>query len=120
VDYYQPITSFSRPVIGAHAVTVAVELQKGGEAMRQARRTDADAIPSRPRRARHLIEVARGHHLRHESAATIGTLEAAYATAPETIRYNGYARRITLELLDGPPSVRRNAHDLALKVGLLN
>src|SRR5262249_45365352 len=27
--YYQPITSFSRPVIGAHAVTVAVELQKG-------------------------------------------------------------------------------------------
>lgn len=119
VDYYQPVTSFSRPIIGAHAVTVAVELQKGGEAMRQARRTDAEAIPSRPRRARHLIEVARGHHLRRETTATIGTLKAAYDTAPETIRYNGYARRITLELLDGPPAVRDDARDLAVKVGLL-
>ncbi len=35
-DYYHPVTSFSRAVMGAHAVTVAVELHAGGESVRQA------------------------------------------------------------------------------------
>jgi transcriptional regulator with XRE-family HTH domain len=87
--YFQQQTGFGRAVMGAHSVTVAVELQKGGEAGRQARRADVDAIPSRPRRARHLIEVARGEHLQRDTAATLSTLNAAYHVAPETIRYNG-------------------------------
>ncbi|GAA2638005.1 hypothetical protein GCM10009863_63510 [Streptomyces axinellae] len=61
--YYHPVTSFSRAIMGAHAVTVAVELHAGGESVRQAAATDATTIPSRPRRARHRIEEARGHHL---------------------------------------------------------
>jgi len=118
-DYYQPWTSFSQVIIGAHAVTVDVELRHGGEAIRHARRTDPAAIPSRPRRARHLIEVARGHHLRSDHKATVRTLRHAYDSAPETIRYNGYARQITLELVNGPAAVRREANELAEKVGLL-
>lgn len=117
--FYQRQTSFSRVIMGAHAVTVAVELQKSGEAVRHADRLDPAAIPSRPRRARHLIEVARGHHGRGDIEATVGTLRQAYESAPETIRYNGYARRITMDLLDGPPSVRGDAHELAVKVGLV-
>lgn len=85
----------------------------------QARRVPVESITSRPRRARHLIEVARGYHLRRDHAATVGTLNAAYDTAPETIRYNRDARGITLEMLEGPPTLRRDAHDLAVKVGLL-
>jgi hypothetical protein len=91
-----------------------------GEAVRQAERIDASAIPSRPRRARHLIETARGHHGKGDTVAAIGTLRQAYESAPETIRYNGYARRITLDLLTGPASVRNDAHDLAVKVGLVS
>ncbi|MGX7669332.1 helix-turn-helix domain-containing protein [Plantactinospora sp. DSM 117369] len=117
-DYYQPQTSFSRVIMGAHALTLAVELQKSGEAVRQASRTDPAAIPSRPRRARHLIETARGHHGAGDVEATIGSLHHAYDSAPETIRFNGYARQITMDLLNGPASVRRPAHDLAIKVGL--
>lgn len=118
-DYVQKWTSFSRPVMTAHAVTLAVELQKGGEALRQARRMPATAIVSRPRRARHLIEVARGHHLRRQPDETIAVLREAYTTAPETIRWNTYARQMTLGLLQGPPSLRRDAHVLAVKVGVL-
>ncbi|MFF5173526.1 helix-turn-helix domain-containing protein [Micromonospora sp. NPDC000089] len=118
--FYQPQTSFSRVIMGAHAVTVAVELQKSGEAVRQARRHDAAVIPSRPRRARHLIEVARAHHGKGDNEAAVVTLRQAYESAPETIRFNGYARRITLELLDGPRSIRDDARDLALKVGLVS
>ncbi|MFY1575267.1 helix-turn-helix domain-containing protein [Verrucosispora sp. WMMD703] len=119
-SFYQPQTSFSRVIMGAHAVTVAVELQKSGEAVRQARRHDAAAIPSRPRRARHLIEVARAHYGRDDTEATVATLRQAYESAPETIRYNGYARQITLDLLDGPRATRDDARDLAVRVGLVS
>jgi hypothetical protein len=118
--FYQPQTSFSRVIMGAHAVTVAVELQKSGEAVRQARRHEPAAIPSRPRRARHLIEVARAHYGRDDKEAAVTTLRQAYESAPETIRFNGYARQITLDLLDGPRSTRDDARDLAVKVGLLS
>jgi glycogen debranching enzyme len=118
--FYQPQTSFSRVIMGAHAVTVAVELQKPGEAVRQARRFDPAAIPSKPRRARHLIEVARGHYGKGDKEAAVATLRQAYESAPETIRFNGYARQIALDLLDGPRSVRNDARDLALKVGLVS
>ncbi|WP_326554416.1 helix-turn-helix transcriptional regulator [Micromonospora sp. NBC_01813] len=117
--FYQPQTSFSRIIMGVHAVTVAVELQKPGEAVRQSRRIDPAAIPSRPRRARHLIEVARGAYGRSNYEAAVAALRQAYESAPETIRFNGYARQITLDLLDGPRTMRDEARDLASKVGLV-
>ncbi|MEU5783187.1 helix-turn-helix domain-containing protein [Micromonospora lupini] len=118
--FYQPQTSFSRVIMGAHAVTVGVELQKSGEAVRQARRHDAADIPSRPRRARHLIEVARAHYGKDDRETAMANLRRAYESAPETVRFNGYARQITLDLLSGPPSTRGDARDLALKVGLVS
>ncbi|MFI5925804.1 helix-turn-helix domain-containing protein [Micromonospora sp. NPDC051543] len=118
--FYQPQTSFSKVIMGAHAVTVAVELQKSGEAVRQARRHDSAAIPSRPRRARHIIEVARAHHGKNDKEAAVSTLRQAYESAPETIRFNGYARQITMDLLDGPRSTREDARELAVKVGLIS
>ncbi|MFF3665525.1 helix-turn-helix domain-containing protein [Microtetraspora malaysiensis] len=119
-DYYQPWTSFSRIIMGPHAVTIAVELSQGGESGRQAERTISTPIPSRPRRGRHLIEVARAHHLQRDHEAVLGTLELAQQAAPETIRYNGYARRMTLELVEtGPAQLRPQARDLADKIALL-
>lgn len=116
--YYQRTSSFSQAVMVAHAVTLEVELHKGDQAVRMATAAQADAIPSRPRRARHLIEVARGHHLGREHEATLGMLARAYDTAPETIRFNMYARHMVADLLTGPPALRRQATELALKVGL--
>ncbi|WP_214415838.1 helix-turn-helix domain-containing protein [Sphaerisporangium fuscum] len=119
-DYYQPWTSFSRVVMAAHAVTVAVELHQGGESARQAAWAINAAIPSRPRRGRHLIEVARAHHLQRDEAAVIKTLDLAHATAPETIRYNGYARRMTVEIAEtGPAHLRFRARSLANEIGLV-
>jgi transcriptional regulator with XRE-family HTH domain len=117
-DYYQPWTSFSRIIMKPHAVTLAVELRQSGEAARQAAGAESIPIPSRPRRGRHLIEVARAHHLQRDHQAVLGTLELAQQTAPETIRYNGYARRFTLELTE-LPATRRQAQELADKIGLL-
>jgi transcriptional regulator with XRE-family HTH domain len=117
--HYDPMTSFSRVIMSAHAVTTAVELRQGAESVRQARAAVAARIPSQPRRGRHLIEVARAWRIADEPNAMLGTLKDAYVTAPETIRYNGYARGMILELTEGPQDLRRDAHDLADRVGLL-
>ncbi|KIE28691.1 XRE family transcriptional regulator [Streptomyces sp. MUSC 125] len=119
-DYYHPVTSFSRAVMGAHAVTVAVELRQGGESVRQAARADDYVIESRPRRARHRIEEARGFQLDGQLDAALASLGKAFEAAPETIRYNGYAKTILLESIESTQAPRRRrAAELAEKVGLL-
>ncbi|MFG3273108.1 helix-turn-helix domain-containing protein [Streptomyces luteogriseus] len=119
-DYYHPVTSFGRAIMGAHAVTIAVELHQGSESVRQAAAADAVVIPSRPRRARHRIEEARGYHLDGQPDVALATLAQAHEAAPETIRYNGYAKRIVLEETEAKsPARRRRASDLAVKLGLL-
>ncbi|MFD0256647.1 hypothetical protein ACFVGX_37740, partial [Streptomyces sp. NPDC127113] len=119
-DYYHPVTSFSRAIMGAHAVTIAVELHQGGESVRQAAAADAVVIPSRPRRARHRIEEARGYQLDGQPDVALATLAQAHEAAPETIRYNGYAKRIVLEETEAKSEPRRRrASQLAVKLGLL-
>lgn len=119
-DYYHPVTSFSRAIMGAHAVTVAVELHQGGESVRQAAKADKAVIKSRPRRARHRIEEARGYQLDGQPDVALATLDKAHEAAPETIKYNGYARRIVLEETEAKaPDRRRRASALAVKLGLL-
>ncbi|MFD4740972.1 helix-turn-helix domain-containing protein [Streptomyces virginiae] len=118
--YFHPVTSFSRAVIGAHAVTVAVETHAGGESVRQAARAEAEAIPSRPRRARHRIEQARAYHLDRQPDVALATLAQAHEAAPETVQYNGHARRIILEEAEAKNADRRRrASELAARMGLL-
>ncbi|GHC87747.1 hypothetical protein GCM10007079_32140 [Nocardiopsis terrae] len=120
-SYYHPMTSFSRPVMGAHAVTVAVELRSGHEAVRQSGRAPAETIPSRPRRARHRIEQARAHRLAGQRDEALRVLEAAHEAAPETVRYNGFARRMVLEELESRGGHHRDrAGSLAERIGLLS
>ncbi|WP_432184843.1 helix-turn-helix domain-containing protein [Streptomyces tendae] len=119
-DYYHPVTSFSRAIMGAHAVTVAVELHQGGESVRQAAKADKAVIKSRPRRARHRIEEARGYQLDGQPDVALATLDKAHEAAPETIKYNGYAKRIVLEETEAKSEPRRRrASELAVKLGLL-
>ncbi|MER8000332.1 helix-turn-helix domain-containing protein [Streptomyces sp. NPDC095613] len=118
--YYHPITSFSTAIMGAHAVTVAVELRAGGESVRQAADADATHIPSRPRLARHRIEEARAYQLDGQPEVALSTLEKAHKAAPETIKYNGYAKRIVLEEVEAKsPTRRRAASRIAVELGLL-
>ncbi|MFD0902313.1 helix-turn-helix domain-containing protein [Actinomadura sediminis] len=119
-DHYDLMTSFSRAIMPAHAVTVAVELRHGGEARRQARRAAKSPIPSQPRRGRHEIEVARAYRLAGDQEQALAMLKRAQGTAPETIRYNGHARRMLAELVtEGPAGMRPAARDLADRVGVL-
>lgn len=110
-------SSFSRSVITAHATTVAVELRRAGEALHTATAIEPASIVSVPRRARHLIEVARAHQQQGDSRSVHAVLHAAHETAPETTRYNGFARDLVLGLLATPPT-GLTAEVRALAVGI--
>jgi transcriptional regulator with XRE-family HTH domain len=112
-------SSFSIAVMAAHATTVAVELRRPGDALQAADRVDADQIVSVPRRARHLIEIARAHHQREERPAVWALLNTSNRTAPETIRYNGWAREMMLDLVEHPPpGMRSDVRALAQSIGI--
>lgn len=118
-NYRHMQSSFSIAVMTAHAATLGVELRRPGEALRAADNFDPDEIPSLARRSRHLIEVARAHHQRDERAATYALLNRAERTASETIRYNGFAREMLLDLTARPPAgLRLDVRDLCERVGL--
>jgi transcriptional regulator with XRE-family HTH domain len=117
--HYDLMTSFSQVIMSAHAVTIAVETRQAGEAVRQARRAAGAPIPSQPRKGRHLIETARAYHLRDDKAAVLATLASAYTAAPETIRYNEYARRMILQLAQDPGPSRPGARALAGNIGMV-
>ncbi|HEY6798477.1 MAG TPA: hypothetical protein VI248_27685, partial [Kineosporiaceae bacterium] len=82
---------------------------------------EALPIPSRPRLARHRVEQARAYQLAGQPDAAIATLTQASAAAPETVRYNGYAKAIVLEEMEARSAPRRQqAADLAATMGLLS
>lgn len=111
-------SSFGLPVMKAHAVTLGVELRRGGEAA-QAANFDPGEIVSVPRRARHMIEVARVNALQDDQAAVLATLDRAERTAPETARFNGWARELTHTLLNRPPNGEASAvRSLAQRIGV--
>lgn len=111
-------TSFSMPVMAAHATTLGVELHRPGEALGSARGLDADRIASVPRRARHFIEVARAHIQRDEPVAALTLLDKSQRTASETIRFNGYAREMLHGLRNKPPAGMRNdVNELCQRIG---
>jgi len=111
-------TSASLTAVPIHAVTVAVELRQVGTALAWADRIDPQSIPARPRRSRHLVEVARAHELRGEHARTAELLADAITAAPETPRWNGETHQLVRSLLDGPASVRPAARELADQTGI--
>ncbi|MEU7039794.1 helix-turn-helix domain-containing protein [Streptomyces varsoviensis] len=117
-DHWSPSTSASGRVVPIHAVTIAVELRQAGTALRWADRIDPADIPARPRRARHLIEVARAHAMRNQSDQVVELLRDAADSAPETPRWNREAHDLVRDLQRAPVSLRRAAAELAEAVGL--
>jgi transcriptional regulator with XRE-family HTH domain len=118
-DFRHVQTSFSRAVQAANAVTLGVELQRSGEALRAARSIDDTDIASVPRRARHMIEVARAYDQRGESAAVLALLDRAQRTAPETIGYNRLAKDMLLALRKSPPTgMASDVRKLCERVGV--
>ena len=81
--YVHPYMIFGQGMVDAHAVTLHVDLMRGGEAVQVANKLDLSGIPSPTRRSVHLTDTARAYGLRREPVAVVHLLRKAYDESPD-------------------------------------
>lgn len=117
--YAHPRTRIGRVLVDVYAVMLAVALGRGDEARRYAAKIDPASIPSTERRARHLLELARGYRLAGEEIGAAHLLGQAVDASTETVMYSPPARQLTRELLRiVPVSVREDVERVASRIGV--
>ena len=117
--YFHPWTMFGPANVRLHAVSISADLSQSAEARNQAEQIDPDEIPSRERRGRLGVEIARAYYQRHDYPGALHWLEEAYRTAQDSVRYSPSARQIAADVVEnGGPLVSRRARSLAGGIGL--
>jgi transcriptional regulator with XRE-family HTH domain len=117
--YHHPVFMFGASNVKLHAVSIAADLSKSAEARNHAEDIDPDEIPSRERRSRLGVEIARTYHQRRDYPAMLHWLEQAYQTSADSVRYSPTARQMTADAVDhGGALISRRARSLAGSVGL--
>jgi transcriptional regulator with XRE-family HTH domain len=91
-------TEFGPTNVALHGVAVAVELGEAAEALRRAAGVHADHL-SVERRARFLIDVARAHGHRRDTAGVVSALSEALAIDPDQVRYHPLVRELVSHCL---------------------
>jgi transcriptional regulator with XRE-family HTH domain len=116
-DDYQ--SQFGPSNVEIFSVSTAVEMGDGELATRRARRVDTNAIPSRERQARYLVDVARAYAQTRKDAAALGMITEAHKRAPEYVANHVMAREVVAELLERERrSVTPGLRTLAKKLGV--
>ena len=117
--YYHPWTMFGTANVALHGVSLNADLSHSAEARTHAEQIDPDDIPSRERRGRLGVEIARSYHQRRDYPAMLHGLEQAYQTSADSVRYPPTARQMAAEAVDhGGQLIRRRARALASSLGL--
>ncbi|WP_240529321.1 helix-turn-helix domain-containing protein [Streptomyces antioxidans] len=117
--YVHPSTVFGRANVDFHAVSVATDLRTSGKALSLADEVDPDVMPSKERRARLWVEVARGHLQRGDRTAALHVMKIAHAIGAETVAYTPSARTVAADLWrKAPRALRPEAARLAEAVGV--
>ncbi len=118
-NYVHPWLMFGRAMVDTYAITILVDLMRGGEAARRADQVDLGGMPSATRRSYLYLETARAYHQSHENVAVMHLLGRAHDEASETARYNLFARATVADLASqGGGIVRRDAVALADTMGV--
>lgn len=118
-SYVHPSTVFGRANVDFHAVSVATDLRKAQRAIGLADDIDPDVMPSRERRARLWVEVARGHLQRGDRTAALHVMKMAYSIGAETVAYTPSARSVAADLWrHAPRAMRADAGHLAEAIGV--
>jgi transcriptional regulator with XRE-family HTH domain len=117
--YYHPWTMFGAANVKLHAVSISADLSRSAEARNHAEDIDPEKIPSRERRGRLGVEIARSYYQRRDYPAALHWLETAYATSTDSVRYSPTARQMTADAVDhGGALISRRARSLAGSIGL--
>lgn len=114
VGYAHPWTRVGHVLSDVYAVMVATELGNSEEARRRAQHIDPAVIPSVDRRARHLIELARGTFQEGSREGTVHLLKQATSVSAETVAFTPPARDMIEQLRKSTgATLRSDVDDLA-------
>jgi transcriptional regulator with XRE-family HTH domain len=117
--YHHPWTQFGASNVAVHAVSIRADLSKSATAREHAQQIDPGTIPSRERRARLHVEVARSYHQRRDHSAALTWLRRAYETCNDSVHYSPGAREMVSNIVaKGGPMIDREAHTFAQVLGL--
>jgi transcriptional regulator with XRE-family HTH domain len=117
--YYHPWTMFGAANVKLHAVSISADLSRSAEARNRAEDIDPEEIPSRERRGRLGVEIARAYYQKRDYPATLHWLETACQTSADSVRYSPTARQMTADAVDhGGALISRRARSLAGSIGL--
>jgi transcriptional regulator with XRE-family HTH domain len=117
--YHHPWTMFGSSNVDLHAVSISADLAKSQEVRNRAEQIDPEEIPSRERRGRLGVEIARSYSQRQDFPGMLHWLEFAYGVSEDSVRYSPSARQMASEAVDhGGPLIRRRARALAGSLGL--
>jgi transcriptional regulator with XRE-family HTH domain len=119
-DYVHPWLMFGPTAVEAYGISIDADLMHPGEATRRADGIELAGLPSRTRRASYLIDSARAYRMRTEHVAVVHLLGKALRESVETVRHSTFARQSVLELMERRGSVRDDARELALAMGMLS
>jgi transcriptional regulator with XRE-family HTH domain len=116
-DDYQ--SQFGPANVAIFGVSTAVEMGDGDLAVRRSKRVDPEAIPSRERQARYLIDVARAYSQTGKDAAALQVVTEAHKRAPEYVGNHVMGREVVAELLERERrSITPGLRTLAKKMGV--
>lgn len=117
--YAHPWTMFGRANVDLTAVSLTVDMWKSREALRRAEAIEPGMVPSRERRGRLFVEMARGHHAQDGKVAAVRLLHAACDEGVDAVRYSPAALAIIGDLRQSPPrALRSDVQALVSRVGL--
>ncbi|MGL5810341.1 MAG: hypothetical protein ACRCYQ_10380, partial [Nocardioides sp.] len=117
---YDPWTAFGRGNVDIHRLAINAELGRADAIVEYASRLDVEEVPSVERRARVLIDTARGFVLRGEDEAAILVLLDAEAVSADEVRHAGIVHELLRELLHRDKArARKHVRELARRVGLI-
>jgi transcriptional regulator with XRE-family HTH domain len=112
-------TAFGAGNLRLHEVSLTVDLWRSREALRRAESIDPATIPSRERRGRLFVEMARGHHAADGRIAATRLLLLACDEGVDGVRYSPAARAIVEDLrVNAPAAVRGDVDTLVTRLGL--
>jgi transcriptional regulator with XRE-family HTH domain len=117
--YYHSWTIFGAANVKLHAVSISADLSRSAEARDHAEDIDPEEIPSRERRARLGVEIARAYYQKRDYPAMLHWLETAYQTSADSVCYSPTARQMTADAVDhGGALISRRARSLAGSIAL--
>jgi hypothetical protein len=117
--YFHPWTMFGAANVELHAVSISADLSRSAQAHDRAEQIDPEEIPSRERRGRLGVEIARSYHQRRDYPGMLHWLEQAWQVSYDSVCYSPAARQMAAETVDkGGRLISRRARTLAGSLGL--